>query len=471
MNENLRDKQMNLTLLMYSLLAVAVLSVALYLTITSNTEIIFQTPCAIQFLPDQPTPTLNATYTFVPQVGRTYKAKDLATEMTRGARGIFPQFLVEFKDRFVITCGIPLRITDREYAPGEESVTNGIYVGPRYGEAQRFLNHMLIQCEISYPQYDIDSGQVFTSLYSTKSLMNARIGFDPIPAPPSSATLVVNAANPNLLIVTWVAPPSPFYSVGIYLADSGAIDTQLINWDIVSTPPTFYTFTDLSVGDSYGAAVTFVGRYDESTLTIARNTNVILPGILTLNTFNLLAGTTTSPNNTNTLGQAVVDAQPNTTVRRNRYTRVVNNSAVRWPSDLISFQQIKSFTIRFYASIDTTLPSDSRLSFGINGPLIYYMYWRIVAKDATDTSQFPYAFASTNASVGTTGAIQPPLAYTSLTITNPVVLANLFSTLGVGPDDIYLFFGYASTSMLYNFSSGGVSAPAIVSALSLTYTS
>jgi len=467
-NENLRDKQMNFMLLMYSVLAFTVLTVALYLTLHPKVEIVFQTPCAVLFFINEPTPTLNATFTYVPRTGYIYKPEELAEEMTRRAMGILPQFEVEFRDnRFVISCAVTLRVTDREYAPGRESIVNGNYVGARYGEAARFLNHLLIPCEISYPQYQIN-GQTFTRLFSNKSLQNARIGFDAIPSPPQNINLVVDPTNPQLLIVTWNAPPTPFYTAGIYLSDSGGLDKFIVNWDQVSTSPASYTYTDLQVGNFYNAAVSFIGRYDESIFTVSIQRNVLLPGIPSPYVFDILAGTTTSPHNTATLGRGVVDETLNVTVYPNDHRKIVDNSSVRWPSDLISYTQIKSVTIRFYANIQTSLPSDSRVTFNIDGPMFYYMYWRIIAKDPTDLSPFPYAFASTNASVGTTGVISPPLEYTELTITSPGHIENLFSTFGAGPQDVYLFYGYYSTYMMYNFDNG-TAAPKIVTALSLTY--
>lgn len=472
---------MKLAMLMYTVLAFAVLSVALYYTLTSSTKILFQTPCAILFYVDNPQSVLTTTYTFVPTVGRVYEAKDLAAEMTRGGASILPFFRVEFTDhRFVISCSVALRITDREYTPGAEAIVNGTYIGARYGEATRFLNHMLIQCAPSYPQYDLTSGRAFTTLYSTKSLQNARIGYDPIPAAPTTVSLATDATNPQLLIVMWNKPP-PFVTTGVYLADSGAIDTLMVNWDQVASTPTFYKYTDLIVGRSFRAGVTFIGRYDESTILQSSSTGVTLQGIVSGTfTLDILAGTTTitgtntpNPNHNNTaspIGQGVVDLRPTIYVPPNTHVKIVNNSAVRWPQDLISYTQIKSVTIRFYASISTSLPSDARITFGIDGPMFYYMYWRVIGKDAQDQGPEYYAFASTNATVGTTGAISPPLAYTDLTITSPAALESLFSNFGVGPQDVYLFYGYRSTGITYNRVGSGWAAPKIVTTLSLVYT-
>jgi hypothetical protein len=239
------------------------------------------------------------------------------------------------------------------------------------------------------------------------------------------------------------------------------------------------------IGNRYKGGVSFIGRYDESPITLSTQQDVLLPGNPAPYVFDILAGTTTSPNNTASLGQGVVDQTLNVRVSPNQHAKIVDNATVRWPSDLTSYTQIKSVTIRFYSAIGFgwgaggSLLSDARVTFGIDGPMLFYQYWRIVNKDVNDNSIFPfafanpfgYAFASTNASVGTTGAISPPLQWTELTLTSPSAIQAFFGNFGAGPRDIYLFIGYQYLEVLYNFSANffSLTGPPVVSTLSLTY--
>jgi hypothetical protein len=438
--------------------ALAVLTVALYFALNATTKIIFQTPCGIQFLMDQPPlpETPNLSLHFTPKTNFFYTAPVLVSEMNVAAIAIGYPLAVGFtNNRFTFTSSVPLRILDRELTV-LPSIVNGVFVAPRYGEAQRFLNHLSISFEISQPLLDtfstLPSGQTFTFLESTRSLLNVVIGNGPIPRAPTKVNLALNVTNAALLQLTWSEANSLH---GIYLFDVSSVPSEgYVSIDLVQDKNS-YQVTDLTATSQYRAAVSTIGVYDESEISIAPQTITIptpvAPPGTTLYTIDVLTGTGLS------VGNGVVFNTPNYSILNSLNLKVVDCATARWPTNLLEVSQILSVSLRFYASQRTnSLPSDARMFFGPiqTSPLLYYQYFKRVARNVADTSdsaRFPQAFGSTENLEGNILA-NSELPFTTYTITDPEHLKRLFLSVGSGsgPPDLYMFYGYKSTIMSIN---------------------
>jgi hypothetical protein len=416
--------------------------VALYFSLTQKTTIIFQTSCGAFFYTD--TPRLDdgtSGFKYTPTTGKYYTAKDLALEMNTQAEAIDFPMTVTFQDgMFHISSPLLLRITDREYMATDDLV-DGVYVGARYGEARRFLNHLMIVCEISYPP-PYDPGQVFNRLHSTRNLANAFIGNDPIPPKPTAVSNGLNTTNSLLIDVIWSKPPNVTYTVGIYLQNKTAENPNVENWDLITDQGVnAYTVSNLTAGDTYLAGASFIGRYDESPPTMAVGSGVPIP-IPGLPVFDMLAA-----------------GELNTTSREitpNDFVKILDMDGVTWPEELTQVSQIKSISIKFYSSIRSFggRPSDARVTFGQDGPVLYYCYWRFSNRsedDTSDTEEFPYSFVSTLFSPkGTTGPLDTPLDQDILVISDPGLISYLIPTLGAGPVDMYMWCGYSGSRLRIN---------------------
>ena len=425
---------------LFVFLAVCAFIVAVYFTLTAKTTIIFQTSCGAFFYTDVPRLDNGTSgFKYTPTIQKFYNAKDLALEMTTQASAVDFPLTVTFQDgRFHISSPLVLRVTDTEYTTND-NVIDGVYVGARYGEAKRFLNHLMIVCEISYPP-PYDPGQIFTRLHSTRRLTNALIGNDPIPPAPLQVTNSLNSTNDLLIDVQWIAPPNITYTVGIYLQNSSVPPAHIENWDLMSDQDvTSFSIANLTPGDTYLCGASFIGRYDESSPTMASGSGIPIPQPSGLTTFDLLAAGTL---NTETRF-----------ITPNQQVSILDMSGVDWPVGLGAVNQIKSINVKFYSSINQFSggPSDSRITFGNDGPVIFYAYWRFVEKLLTDNSDLPQAFASVlNTPRGTTGPLDALLNYDTLIISDPNVISNMFPNFGAGPISVYMFCGYPGTSLRIN---------------------
>jgi hypothetical protein len=435
----------------YIILSMAVLSAALYFTLTSNTKIIFQTPCGIQFLVNTPQDNTTTSFQFTPKTGIFYTPLTLVNEMNSASSALGFPLSVSYKDdRFYFSSPVQLRILDRDGITSLPPIVNGLFVAPRYGEAERFLNHLSMKFSISLPLKDEYNGQLsgefFTELQSTRSLRNAVIGTESVPYPPTSASIVLNPTNTALINVTW----SPSLVNGIYVSD---LTTQplegLVSWDVTTNVAT-YQISELVTGNSYRVGVSTIGYYDESDITLAPQT-IIMPVPLNLITIDVLVGTGLRT------GQGVVFSTPSYVLPQSTNLKVVDCATARWPTNLLQNTQIVSVSLRFYASQRANaFPSDARIFFGPlqTSPLIFYQYYRYVNRLTADTTNpvtFPIAFGSTlySESTNVSGAVP----FTTLTITDPDRLKQFFTSFGQdsGPPDLYMFYGYASTYMRLNF--------------------
>jgi hypothetical protein len=429
-------------------LALCAFIAALFFTLTEKTTVIFQTSCGAYFYKDpQPDSTPAPGFKYTPTIGRFYNAKDLAKEITeQAASEDFPLTVTFQEGRFHISSPLVLRITDTEYSTSDQMI-DGVYVGARYGEAARFLNHLMIECEISYPPPD-DSGQVYTKLLSTRKLINALIGNNPIPPAPTAVSNSLNANNLFLNLV-WTEPPNKAYKVGIYLQNFSVEPSHVENWDLVSDQGvTSLAIPNLTTGETYLGGASFIGRYDESPprMAVGPGITIPIPG-LELDIFNFL-------------GSGVLNTQQRTIIP-NTHVKILDMNSVNWPENLTAASQIKSINVKFYSSIVNFLggQTDARITFGQDGPVIYYGYWRFVQRfappdDTSSQSTFPFAFASTlNTPRGTTGPTDL-LPYDTFTITDPAILAYIFSTSfspsGSSPQDVYMWCGYPGSVLSIN---------------------
>ena len=410
----------------------------------TSARILFQTTCAIVFfieaMPEDPNygvPANFRTFTFIPRLAYAYSGPELAREMSLQAQNERWPLTVTFQNNaFYFSSPYYFRFTDREFSL-TDTIIGGRYVGARYGECVRFLNHLNIEAEqfISYqPPYN--AGQAFNFLVGLP--ITTYVGFDAVPAAPAGYNLGLNINN---LLLDFLWPSSTALSYGIFLQTTLG---NVQNWDQVPKTNTVfetYTFTDLEVGTSFFAGVSSISRYDESE-PFMTTTPILIP-IPGPSVFDALAG---SVKNTML-----------TTVNINEYTTLISNASNSWPVGL-TFEKITSINIKFYASITTGFPSDARISFGQTGPLLYYMYWRAVQRipgDLSNASTYPVAFASvTNSPYGTKGPVSPPLPYDDLFISNPQHLASLFTTDGTTliarPPDLTLFVGYPGSQLQFN---------------------
>jgi hypothetical protein len=452
------------------ILAIAVLTVALYFTLTSTTKIKFQTPCGIQFVIDDPLSTSPIlSFQFTPQTNVFYSPNNLVKEFNAASLAIGFPIAAEFSDdKFLLTSPVPLRILDREITV-LPPIVNGIFIAPRYGEAQRFLNHLSISFDISQPLLDtystLPSGQSFTFLQSTRSLKNAVIGNGAIPTAPTNVNLALNVINSALLDLTWSEASS---QQGIFLYDVSAVPSEgYVSIDVAQNVAS-YKISDLTPLSQYRAGVSNIGIYDESDISFASQTITIpipvAPPGTTLYTIDVLTGVGLSS------GSGIVFSTPNYVIPNSLNLKVVDCSTAQWPTNLLQVSQIMSLSLRFYASQSArVLPSDARMFFGpiAISPLIYYQYFKVVQRNLADTSnsqQYPTAFGSTE-NLETNQESGSTLPFATYTITNPDHLKILFLSVGPGsgPPDLYMFYGYKSTRMSVN---NGVSC---VSLYQITY--
>jgi len=427
---------------LFVFLALCAFVAAMYFTLTEKTTVIFQTSAGAFFYTDAPGPN---GFKYTPTIGKFYNAKDLAKEISDQASTQEPPFplTVTFEQgRFRIYSPLTLRITDTEYSPSDQLV-NGVYVGARYGEAKRFLNHLMIECEISYPP-PYDPGQVFTRLQSTRKLNNSIIGNDPIPLAPEAVSNSINSTNNLLMNLVWSAPPNSTYQVGIYLQNISVEPSYVENWDLVSEQGVIsLVIPNLTPGDTYLAGASFIGRYDESPPRMAVGPGIPIPAPgLELTLFDIL-------------NVGVLNVTP-TEIGTNQHTKILDMSDVSWPEGLGMASQIKQINVKFYSSIVNFYggQTDARITFGIDGPVIYYGYWRFVERLETVTSnpsQFPFAFASTlNTPRGTTGPTDL-LSYDTFSISDPTILAYIFSNFTAGgPQSVYIWCGYPNSFLSFN---------------------
>ena len=260
----------------------------------------------------------------------------------------------------------------------------------------------------------------------------------------------MDTTNSALLTLTWT---ENIPLGGIYLYDMTQAPTEgLVSLDLIQYK-TSYQITDLTALNTFKAGVSNIGFYDESDITIASQ-SVIIPTPVgppgtTLYTIDVLTGTGLLA------GTGVVFNTPNYEIPNSLNLKVVDCATARYPANLLQVSQIKSVSLRFYASQDALrLPSDARMFFGPVqvSPLLYYQYFKVVAKNAADTSPlvFSKAFGSTeNLETNQTTTAQV-LPFATYTITDPAHLARLFLSIGQGPPDLYMFYGYKSTRMSVN---------------------
>jgi hypothetical protein len=435
--------------IVYIILAMAVLSAALYFTLTSSTKIIFQTPCGIQFLIDQPqVSTTVKAFQYTPKTGVFYTPIVLVNEMNLQSSALgFPMAVSYKNDRFYFSSPISLRILDREGITTLPPIVNGLFVAPRYGEAERFLNHLSMKFSISQPLQDEFNGQfsgaTFTEIQSGRSLRNAVIGNESVPYPPTNVNIVLNPTNNALITVTW----SPSLTNGIYVSNLTSLPLEgLVSWDVVNSA-TVYQVSELIQNNQYKVGVSIIGFYDESDITVALQT-ITIPVPTSILTIDVLVGTGLSS------GQGVVFSTPNFSLLNNVNQKIVDCATARWPTNLLQVSQIQSVSLRFYASQQINgFPSDARIFFGPlqTSPLIFYQFYRFVNKLTADTSPpfFNVAFGSTqNDESNLSGAVP----YGTLTITDPERLKQFFINFGTGsgPPDVYMFYGYLGSLIQLN---------------------
>jgi hypothetical protein len=440
--------------IVYIILAMAVLSAALYFTINSNTKIIFQTPCGIQFLIDQPSLTTTIkSFQYTPRTGMFYTPISLVSEMNSESSALGFPLSVSYKDdRFYFSSPISLRILDREGITAIPPIVNGLFVAPRYGEAERFLNHLSIKFSISQPTLDEfngqPSGETFTQLHSGRSLRNAVIGNESIPYPPTKSNIVLNPTNNALITVTW--SPKSLLS-GIYVSNLTAVPLEgLVSWDML-TNTSEYQLSEMIQNNQYKVGVSTIGFYDESDITVAPQT-ITIPVPTSMLTIDVLVGTGLAS------GRGVVFDTPSFDLYNNVKLKVVDCATARWPTNLLEVSQIKSVSIRFYASqYVASFPSDARVFFGplATSPIIFYQYFRFLNRLPEDTSPrfsapfYTRAFGSTqNDETNQSGEVP----YATLTINDPGRLQKFFLNFGTnaGPPDVYMFYGYTDTRLQLN---------------------
>lgn len=220
-----------------------VLAYSLISKLKNKTKITFQTSCAVQFILMKPQANSASSnkpsyFKFVPEL-REYLASDLAQVMnSQAAVAQFPLSVSFTNGRFILACTDTqtedqgIQVTDREYtdADGATPPPQGpVYQGAQYGEATRFLNHLLIHLETTYLPYNI-IGDFFnpgSPAISTQSILDYHIGTIAVPLPPVSCTGTANADYQ--FTITFPAAPAGCVT-GIYLQQN-VLDTDTLTLD------------------------------------------------------------------------------------------------------------------------------------------------------------------------------------------------------------------------------------------------
>lgn len=452
----------------------------------STTEIVFQTPCAVQFILKKPSAnTSNSTkssfFKFVPQL-KTYDARDLAKEMSQSALSVeFPLEITFSNGRFTLLCtdsttGQEIQVTDREYVSTDGVIpppSGTTYRGAQYGEATRFLNHLFITLAPTYLPYNIIGESIVfgTPKQSSRDLTNYRIGDIPVPTAPILPSLDSSALEPYSFTITFSAPPSGS-KTGIYLQQDseGTTPGNVENWDLNEEDVVSYTFLNCVSGISYRAAISVVGIYDESPLTYFNSK--LITGVPPPTDFEAISDLNASDYNALDLNRQFIGPD--------EYKVLTNFVGRTLPGDLTRRDQIISITIKYYVNIVSsetlidgpftlppTYPSDSRLdieanpdgavpsadlSINTNFRVFDYMYWKRVTPSEDSNVTGADVFASTGFPGSNYGGL--PLPWADSTITSPSYLDTIFPVDTNGNlkttniPNLRFFIGYASNKLL-----------------------
>ena len=293
---------------------------AIFLSLSTIPVLLFQTPCEIhiaEFPTASPNVRINFTY---PQPIHL---------------GVATGSIIATLNQTAINTGAKLRFSldaatskvSYQEAPGY----SWVFSDPsHYGSANRFLNHLgltdLSASELGvFYAYTDGSGGV---------IANPTGGSPVTPAAPGLPVLS-GLATPHGFTITLPTQSADVKKIGIFLNH----DTDSIHpWDIISSPATTYTFSNLVPGTTYLVHLTFLSTYDESPLSQPRS--VTTPTRLDLS-FNVLTATTLTP--------PPFNAQYNNVI----YS-VANTTAAVWTSmpGLNYVSQISSIELQYYSGFN-----------------------------------------------------------------------------------------------------------------------
>jgi hypothetical protein len=432
----------------------------------------------VQFFLDVPrtntdTEIFSSSYKFVPSVGK-YPSSQLVNDMNAGADAIgFPLRVSFTNGRFKLECmdttpGQGIRVTDREYNDSDGVIPpeGTTYQGAQYGEATRFLNHLFIPLRETYLPYNIigDSFDAENPSESTINLTNYTIGDVNLPSSPAPPQALV--AGDYQFTLTFQLP-EPGQRIGIYLQKNvnDASPGNVENWDIVENT-TSYTFYGLQEDMTYRAAITIVGKYDETKLVYQSSPYVLTTGVTTTS-FSVIYDSTTRDTLNKLSGFEFVSSNQ---------VAIATQNLPELPAELIHRSQITSITIKFYINIVSfflfapgpfgpffppSLPSDARLEIESGGATLTgenttytvfdYMYWKTVKPSPDAFHQTTTVYAS-SASPGTSyGGV--PLDWDDTVITTPEFLDQVFpeengALKSRNTPNLKFFIGYPSNQLL-----------------------
>jgi len=311
----------------------------IFLSLPIPPVLLFQTPCEIhiaEFPTVSPNIRIDFTYSQPIQLGVAADSIVATLNQTASNAGAKLRFFFD---------GATSKV-----AYHEEAGYSWIFTDPmHYGSANRFLNHLgitgLIPSENGvFVVYNSGIGSIISNLTG---------GSPGTPAAPPAPTLS-GVATAHAFTITIPTQSADVKKIGIFL-DHGT--GSIHSWDLISSPASSYTFSNLVPETTYLVHLTFLSDFDESPLSPALSVTTSASVALSFNVLTAAATTLTPPSLNATYNNVIFV--------------VAQTTAAVWSqmSTLLTVSQISSIELQYYSGFDEA-PRNYDIFVNDNGPNI-----------------------------------------------------------------------------------------------------